>query len=95
MSIRSCLISFCVLFVACEISELESQVEQIFEEGISTMTAESSESDPARGRGGGVEFETNNVATLWECYFKWALERLEETSTVGSLREKVCAVILK
>ena len=87
--------------VASQISNLELQSEQIYSEGLSSLRSEGAGGGGASADGGvgpdsgdgspnsGEREAGDDIATLWECYFKWALERHEQTTAFKSLKKKV------
>ena len=94
------LIQFRHSLPAAQILELEAQSEAIYSEGLASLDSESQERGvssqgvesvqrgvPPSIKGVGPE---SNLAVLWECYFKWSLERHEKVTSFKSVKKKVC-----
>ena len=78
--------------LASQVAELETNSEQIFEEGLAAVRLDCS-CDGSPGGCGGAGPDARSAA-LWGCYLSWALERLEAVGTVRSLRKKVSSGVM-
>ena len=89
--------------LASQLSDLEHQSEQVYTEGLASLRCggESAEDEsstdegvkPVSGSGSGGAGPDANMAALWECYFRWAVERYEQPVSYKSIKKKVkCTV---
>lgn len=87
-----------VTLVASQVSDLESQSELVFEEGLLSLGPGTRQDDEAGAQRAGQEEgqeegqgvgQDPNLTALWGCYFNWSVERFQDQSNFKTVKKKV------